>query len=135
MVEAFVGSWTLQKSENFDEYMKYLDVNIVQRKLACTVNPQTVISVENDVITITTKSKIKTTTIKFKLAEEFDETTADNRSTKTTVVLENGRLVQTQKWDGKETTLVRELKDGKMILTCTMGNVVCTREYVRSKDD
>ncbi|XP_060679602.1 fatty acid-binding protein, liver-like [Hemiscyllium ocellatum] len=135
MVEAFVGSWDLQRSESFDEYMKNLNVNLMQRTLAVTVKPKTIISVENDVITVTTKSSIKTTKIQFKLAEEFDETTADNRATKTTVVLKDGKLVQTQKWDGKETTLVRELKDGKMILTCTMGDAVCTREYARSKDD
>ncbi|XP_020369937.2 fatty acid-binding protein, liver [Rhincodon typus] len=133
MVEAFLGSWKLQTSENFDEYMKNLDVSLVQRKIAATVKPKTIISVDGDVITIKTESAFKSTNIQFKLAEEFDETTADNRTTKTTVTLENGKLVQTQRWDGKETTLVRELQDGKLILTCTMGDVVCTREYAREQ--
>nr|P80049.1 RecName: Full=Fatty acid-binding protein, liver; AltName: Full=Liver-type fatty acid-binding protein; Short=L-FABP [Ginglymostoma cirratum]AAA03253.1 fatty-acid-binding protein, FABP [sharks, liver, Peptide, 132 aa] [Selachii] len=132
-VEAFLGSWKLQKSHNFDEYMKNLDVSLAQRKVATTVKPKTIISLDGDVITIKTESTFKSTNIQFKLAEEFDETTADNRTTKTTVKLENGKLVQTQRWDGKETTLVRELQDGKLILTCTMGDVVCTREYVREQ--
>ncbi|XP_048385274.1 fatty acid-binding protein, liver [Stegostoma tigrinum] len=133
MVEAFLGSWKLQKSQNFDEYMKNLDVSLAQRKIAATVKPKTIISVDGDVIAIKTESTFKSTNIQFKLAEEFDETTADNRTTKTTVTLENGKLVQRQRWDGKETTLVRELQDGKLILTCTMGDVVCTREYVREQ--
>lgn len=32
------------------------------------------------------------------------------------VKLDGGKLVHVQKWDGKETSLVRELKDGKLIL-------------------
>lgn len=32
------------------------------------------------------------------------------------VTLDGGKLVHVQKWDGQETTLVRELSDGKLIL-------------------
>lgn len=48
------------------------------------------------------------------------------------VKLDGGKLVHVQKWDGKETSLVRELKDGKLILTLTMGNVVSTRTYEKA---
>lgn len=33
-----------------------------------------------------------------------------------TVTLDGGKLVHVQKWDGQETTLTRELCDGKLIL-------------------
>lgn len=45
------------------------------------------------------------------------------------VTLDGGKLVHLQKWDGQETTLTRELSDGKLILTLTHGNVVSTRTY------
>lgn len=32
------------------------------------------------------------------------------------VTLDGGKLVHVQKWNGQETTLVRELSDGKLIL-------------------
>lgn len=32
------------------------------------------------------------------------------------MTLDGGKLVHVQKWDGQETTLVRELVDGKLIL-------------------
>uniref|UniRef100_A0A8B9GEW0 Fatty acid binding protein 3 n=1 Tax=Amazona collaria TaxID=241587 RepID=A0A8B9GEW0_9PSIT len=48
------------------------------------------------------------------------------------VTLDGGKLVHVQKWDGKETSLVREIKDGKLILTLTMGNVVSTRTYEKA---
>lgn len=33
-----------------------------------------------------------------------------------TVVMDGDQLVHVQKWDGKETTFVREIKDGKMVM-------------------
>lgn len=33
----------------------------------------------------------------------------------TVVTLENGKLVQKQSWDGKETNIEREIEDGKLI--------------------
>ncbi|XP_010146520.1 PREDICTED: fatty acid-binding protein, heart-like, partial [Eurypyga helias] len=48
------------------------------------------------------------------------------------VTLDGGKLIHVQKWDGKETSLVRELKDGKLILTLTMGSVVSTRTYEKA---
>lgn len=33
-----------------------------------------------------------------------------------TVTMEGDKLVHVQKWDGKETKFVREIKDGKMVM-------------------
>lgn len=33
-----------------------------------------------------------------------------------TVVMDGDQLVHVQKWDGKESTFVREIKDGKMVM-------------------
>ncbi|XP_051879149.1 fatty acid-binding protein, heart-like [Pristis pectinata] len=129
MVDAFLGKWHLINTENFDAYMVKLGVGVALRNLAKMAKPTTTISKDGDTIILATDSTIKSTKICFKLGEEFDETTADSRKTKTTVVMDKGKMVQTQRWDGKETTLVRELKDDKLILTCTMGDVVCTRTY------
>ncbi|TWW53617.1 Fatty acid-binding protein, brain [Takifugu flavidus] len=93
MVDAFCATWKLVESENFDDYMKALGVGFATRQ-----------------------STFKNTEISFKLGEEFDETTADDRNCKSTVSLEGDKLVHVQKWDGKETTFVREIKDGKMVM-------------------
>ncbi|XP_078253394.1 fatty acid-binding protein, liver-like [Rhinoraja longicauda] len=133
MVDVFIGKWQLEKSEKFDDYMVKLGVGIALRNIAKLASPTTTISKDGDTITLATDSAVKKTKIHFKLGEEFDETTADNRDTKTTVIMDKGKMVQTQRWQGKETTLVREMKDEKLILTCTLGDVVCTRTYQRSK--
>ncbi|XP_040444151.1 fatty acid-binding protein, heart [Falco naumanni] len=132
MVDAFVGTWKLVDTANFDEYMKALGVGFATRQMAGLTKPTTIIEVDGDKITVKTQSTFKSTEISFKLGEEFDETTADDRHVKSVVKLDGGKLIHVQKWDGKETSLVRELKDGKLILTLTMGNVVSTRTYEKA---
>ncbi|VCW66288.1 unnamed protein product [Gulo gulo] len=116
MVDAFVGTWKLVDSKNFDDYMKSLGVGFATRQVANMTKPTTVIEMNGDTIILKTHSTFKNTEISFKLGVEFDETTADDRKVKSIVTLDGGKLVHVQKWDGQETTLVRELVDGKLIL-------------------
>uniref|UniRef100_F6Q6W4 Fatty acid binding protein 3 n=2 Tax=Equus TaxID=9789 RepID=F6Q6W4_HORSE len=121
MVDAFVGTWKLVDSKNFDDYMKSIGVGFATRQVANMTKPTTIIEVNGDTITIKTHSTFKNTEISFKLGVEFDETTADDRKVKSLVTLDGGKLVHVQKWNGQETTLVRELIDGKLILGQTWG--------------
>ncbi|KAM9353131.1 fatty acid binding protein 4b [Symphorus nematophorus] len=133
MVEQFVGTWTLAASENFDDYMKAIGVGFATRQMGNMAKPNLVISVHDaGVISMKSETTFKTTEIKFKLNEEFDETTADGRNTKTTITLENGKLVQLQMWDGKKTTLEREIQGGKLIAKCVMDDVVALRTYEKA---
>ncbi|KAM9163472.1 uncharacterized protein ACDP82_001243 [Pangshura tecta] len=131
MCNRFVGTWKLVSSEKFDDYMKELGVGLATRKLGGLAKPNVIIRMKGDVITIRTESTFKNTEISFKLGQVFDETTADDRKTKSVVTLEKGSLVQVQKWNGKETTIRRKLVDGKMVVECDMKGVVCTRIYER----
>ncbi|KAM9310812.1 fatty acid binding protein 4b [Pholidichthys leucotaenia] len=133
MAEQFVGTWALAKSDNFDEYMKAVGVSFATRQMGNLAKPNLVFSVGDDgVISMKAESTFKTTEIKFKLNEEFDEVTADGRNTKTTMTLENGKLVQKQMWDGKTTTLEREIQDGKLIAKCFIDDVVAVRTYEKA---
>merc|ERR1712200_189383 len=129
-IEQFVGNWKMTASENFDEYMKAIGVGFATRQMGNMAKPNLLVSVDDGgVITLKSQSTFKSTEIKFKLNEEFDETTADDRNTKTTVTLENGKLVQKQTWDGKSTTLEREIQDGKLVAKCVMEDIVAVRTY------
>uniref|UniRef100_A0A8C3RVQ6 Lipocalin/cytosolic fatty-acid binding domain-containing protein n=1 Tax=Chelydra serpentina TaxID=8475 RepID=A0A8C3RVQ6_CHESE len=116
MCNRFVGTWKLVSSDKFDDYMKELGVGLATRKLGGLAKPNVIIRMKGDVITIRTESTFKNTEISFKLGQVFDETTADDRKTKSVVTLEKGSLVQVQKWNGKETTIRRKLVDGKMVV-------------------
>ncbi|XP_004642982.1 fatty acid-binding protein, heart [Octodon degus] len=129
MVEAFLGTWKLVDSKNFDDYMKSLGVGFATRQVACMTKPTTIIEKNGNTIIIKTHSTFKNTEINFDLGVEFDEKTADDRNVKSIVTLDGGKLIHVQKWDGQESTLVRELVDGKLILTLTHGSAVCVRTY------
>ncbi|KAM5181012.1 fatty acid-binding protein, heart [Mantella aurantiaca] len=132
MVEKFLGTWRLVDSKNFDEYMKGLGVGFATRQIANVTKPTTVISLDGDVIVLQTQSTFKNTEAKFKLNEEFDETTADDRKVKSLVTIEDGKMKHVQKWEGKETTLVREVDDNKLLLTLTLGEITSTRHYEKA---
>ncbi|KAM9321421.1 fatty acid-binding protein, heart [Gastrophryne carolinensis] len=132
MAEVFVGTWKLLESNHFDDYMKAIGVGFATRQIANCTKPTTIISIEGDTIVLQTQSTFKNTEIKFKLGVEFDELTADDRKVKSIVTLEDGKLLHIQKWDGKETSLVREVNGNKLVLTLTMGDVVCTRHYEKA---
>ncbi|XP_048064248.1 fatty acid-binding protein, brain-like [Megalobrama amblycephala] len=119
MVDAFNGTWTLVDS-NFDEYMKALVI------VGNGTKPKIVISQ----VVIETVPDVKRREFSYTLGEEFDEITADGREVKSTVTLEGDSLVHVQRWDGKETKIVEEIKDDKKITTLTFEGVqaVCTYE-------
>ncbi|CAM5109034.1 unnamed protein product [Natator depressus] len=82
MCDLFLGTWKLSSSEKFDDDMKELGVSLATRKLGSLTKPTVTISIDGDVLTIQTKSTFKSTEVSFKLGEEFEETTADDRKTK-----------------------------------------------------
>ncbi|XP_067274781.1 fatty acid binding protein 7, brain, b [Pseudorasbora parva] len=132
MVDAFCGTWKLVDSENFDEYLKALGVGFAIRQVGNVTKPTVIISKEGDKVVQKTQSTFKNAEISFTLGEEFDEITADDRHCKSTVVMDGDQLVHVQKWDGKETTFVREIKDGKMVMKLTLGDVVAVRTYEKA---
>lgn len=107
-------------------------VGFATRKVAGMAKPNMTISVNGDVITIKSESTFKNTEISFKLGQEFDEVTADDRKVKSTVTLDGGALVQVQKWDGKSTTIKRKRVDDKLVVECVMKGVTSTRVYERA---
>ncbi|XP_060055575.1 fatty acid-binding protein 9 isoform X2 [Erinaceus europaeus] len=82
MIEQFLGTWKLVSSENFEEYMKELGVSAAMRNMADLVKPNIIITFDGNKVNIKTESPLRSSEISFKLGEEFDETTADNRKVK-----------------------------------------------------
>ncbi|XP_047466584.1 fatty acid-binding protein, brain-like [Mugil cephalus] len=132
MVDAFCGTWKLVDSQNFDDYLKAMGVSFATRQLANVVKPTITISQDGDKVVVKTQSTFKNMEVSAKLGEEFDETTPDDRHVKATFTVEGGKFVQTQKWDGKESTFVREIKDGKMVMTLTFQGVQAVRTYEKA---
>ncbi|CAM4585014.1 unnamed protein product [Lepidochelys kempii] len=140
MCDQFLGTWKLVSSEKSEDYMKELGVGFAMRKLGSLAKPTVIISADDDMLTIKTESPVKNTEISFKLGQEFEETTTDNRKTKLilllclsrVVTLDNGSMIHVQKWDDKEITIKREVVDGNMVVECTMKYAICTRVYEKA---
>ncbi|CAL4121905.1 unnamed protein product [Meganyctiphanes norvegica] len=130
-----LGKYKLTSSEKFEEILEAVGVNIVSRKLAVAQTPVVEITLDGDTYTIKQTTTVKTTEIKFKLGEEFDETTADGRLVKSTVTLDGSTLKQKQIGDKekkeKDMTFDRVFTDDDMTMTCKVDDIVCKRVYKR----
>jgi hypothetical protein len=131
-MEAFIGKWKMESSDNFEEYLKAVGIGMATRKMAASTKPNNIISAEpNGVYNIRSESSFKTTDLKFKLGEEFEEHMADGRKAKTTISLEGGKLIQDQKAD-HHSIITRELTDDNTLVTkFTANGVTCTRTFKR----
>ncbi|KAJ3608988.1 hypothetical protein NHX12_023516 [Muraenolepis orangiensis] len=108
-------------------------IGFAMRQMGGMIKPTTIISVDGDTVKLETKSTFKNTEISFKLNQEFDEHTADDRKAKSLITVEGNKMVHIQKWEGKETSLVREVTDDTLLLTLTMEDVVSTRHYSKTE--
>jgi hypothetical protein len=131
MAEAFVGKWKMDSSENFDAYMKAVGVGAIMAKAGSAAKPTVYISIDGDTWTLKSETTFKNSEIKFKLGQEFDETTVDDRKMKTTITLVGNKLIQDQKGT-IPSTITREVNGDKMVVTCTAGDVVATRHYTKA---
>jgi|ERR1711915_92552 len=127
------GKYTLDSSENFDEFMKALGVGLVMRKLGQTSKPTVELTESNGEWLLKTTTAMKTTELKFKVGEEFNESTYDGRECKTKFTIEDGnKLVQVQNaTKGKSAKFVREFTDTEMIMVSECDGVQSKRIYKR----
>lgn len=94
--------------------MHIIGVGLVLRKMGNTVSPTLELTKEGDEYTLHTVSTFKSTAIKFKLGEEFDEETLDGRKVKSIITMDGNKLIQEQKGD-KAHTIVREFTDSSLV--------------------
>jgi len=136
MAEAFVGTWNMESSENFDAYMKAVGVGAIMAKLGSTAKPTLIIQIEGDTWTMKSETTFKSTKVVFKLGVEFEETTADDRKMKTTIALDGNKLIQDQKGE-IPSVITREVNGNKMLVTCKATGkdgttVIATRHYIKA---
>ncbi|XP_067626084.1 probable fatty acid-binding protein [Eurosta solidaginis] len=120
--------YKLETSENFDEFMKELGVDVFMRNMANSLKPTVELRRDGDTYTFTTISTFKTSVITFQLGKEFDEETLDGRKVKSIMTLDGNKLIEEQKGE-KHVTIVREFSDSQLVTTITLNNIRCVRVY------
>ena len=83
--------------ENYEEFLKALNVGFILRKAAMASTPVMMISEAGGKWTMVTKTTVKSIELSFCLGEEFDEDTTDGRKCKTTVTMDGNKLITNQK--------------------------------------
>merc|ERR1712071_260162 len=95
------GKYTNVSMENYEEFLKALNVGFILRKAAMASTPVMTIAEEGGNWTMITKTTVKSIELRFKLGEAFDETTTDGRNCKTTVTLEGSKMTTSQSHQGR----------------------------------
>jgi len=127
----FTGKYKLEKSDNFDNFLKELGVNFMLRKLANSTSPTLEITRNGDEFVFKTVSTVKTSTMTFTLGQEFEEERLDGKKVKSVITVEGNKLIQTQKDGAKEVIYVREFSGDTLTATSTANNVTSVRVYKR----
>lgn len=92
------------------------------------ISPTVELIKEGEEYVFKTESTFKSTAIRFKLGEEFDEETLDGRNVKSVMTLEGNTLTQEQKGD-KPSTIIREFSADECLTTLKIGDLVSKRWY------
>ncbi|KAG7325648.1 hypothetical protein KOW79_010573 [Hemibagrus wyckioides] len=128
----------MKSSENFEELLKALGVNVFLRKIAVTAasRPSVEIKQQGETLSIQTSTSVRTTHVSFTVGQIFNETTVDGRPCTSFPKWDTDRKITCEqtllKGDGPQTSWTRELNDnGELVLTMSAGDVVCTRVYER----
>ncbi|XP_051735384.1 retinol-binding protein 1-like [Ctenopharyngodon idella] len=95
----YTGYWKMISNDNFEEYLKALDVNVAIRKIAVLLKPDKDISQNGDHIIIKTVSTFKNYDMDFVVGQEFEEDLGpvDGRKCMTTITWDGDKLVCVQK--------------------------------------
>ncbi|XP_057595714.1 LOW QUALITY PROTEIN: retinol-binding protein 1 [Hippopotamus amphibius kiboko] len=95
----FTGYWKMLANENFEEYLRALDVNVALRKIANLLKPDKEIVQNGNHMIIRTLSTFRNYIMDFQVGEEFEEdlTGIDDRKCMTTVSWDGDKLECVQK--------------------------------------
>ncbi|XP_023348200.1 myelin P2 protein isoform X2 [Eurytemora carolleeae] len=134
-----LGTWELESSENFVEFMGALGVSSFMLMGEDVMKPIIVFSFVNQLnqFKIETSTALKKCELVFSLGEPFVEITGDGRRTNSTVQLEGNIMTHVQNGElargEKSTTIVRIFKESSLETECTITGpgekISCKREW------
>merc|ERR1712055_1126597 len=130
----FTGKFTRTSEENYNEFLKALNVSYILRKAATSSTPVMEISESDGNWGMKTSTSLKAIELKFKMGVPFEENTTDGRKCETTVTMEGNKLITSQKAlkeGDKDVTAVREFADDKLTMSMTVDGVTSTQVYKR----
>ncbi|CAB1317706.1 unnamed protein product [Coregonus sp. 'balchen'] len=128
------GYWKMISNDNFEEYMKALDVNVAIRKIANLLKTDKDISVDGDHMVIKTLSTFKNYNMDFHVGKEFEEDLSgvDDRKCMTTVSWEGDKLVCVQKGEKEGRGWTHWVEGNMLYLELRVCGVVCKQAFQKT---
>jgi len=90
-----LGTFQLERSEKYDDFLQDLGVDWFSRQIATGVSPTTIISQDGDRVTIETKTLIFSDKTSFKLGEPYDQKSPLGNSVKSVSTLVGSNVLKT----------------------------------------
>jgi len=134
MAQDLNGKWKLDRSENFDEYLKALGVGMVKRKVVVSMTPTVEIQQKGDHFVIINATTFSTDKSEFDIGTPFEAEIkgVTDGLMKNTPSVEDGKLViASEPLTAKvnPTTTKREIINGELVQTLTSAGVECKRYF------
>ncbi|XP_026727768.1 probable fatty acid-binding protein [Trichoplusia ni] len=134
-MDAFLGKkYVLANSENFEDYLIFLDYGYFARKTAMSLRQEHILTLNDDgSYTFVFTSPLASSTVTFTPGVELEEIKADGVKVKCTITLDDNVMTHIQVEDsGRTSKHVREFYEDKMIVTTTADgfNKTAVRFYV-----
>nr|AAH77102.1 Retinol binding protein 1b, cellular [Danio rerio] len=130
----YTGYWKMISNNNFEEYLKALDVNVAIRKIAILLRPDKDISQNGDHFVIKTVSTFKNYDMDFVVGQEFEEDLGpvDGRGCMTTITWDGDKLVCVQKGEVEGRGWTQWIEGDELHLELRAGGVVGKQIFKKS---
>ncbi|KAM8846928.1 fatty acid-binding protein 10-A, liver basic [Synchiropus splendidus] len=120
----FSGTWQVYAQENYEEFLKAMELPADIIKIAKDIKPITEIKQSGMDFVVTSKTPGKTVTNSFTIGKEAEITTMDGKKLKCIVKMEGGKLI----CDTDKVHHMQEIKGGELIETLTTGSTTLIRK-------
>ncbi|XP_017578572.1 retinol-binding protein 2-like [Pygocentrus nattereri] len=127
----FNGRWLMETNDNFEDFMKVLNIDLATRKIAIHLSQTKVIIQDGDKFVIKTLSIFRNYEMSFTIGEEIEEYTKglDNRVVKTLITWEGDKLVCTQRGEKANRGWKHWLEGDKLHMELFCEGVVCHQVF------
>ncbi|KAK2538588.1 Nmnat3 [Columba livia] len=127
----FNGYWKMVSNDNFEEYLKALDVNVAVRKIANLLKPDKEILQNGDHMIIKTLSTFRNYIMEFDVGKEFEEDLAgvDDRKCMTTVSWDGDKLLCVQNGEKEGRGWTQWIEGDEMHLEIRVCGVKCKQVF------
>ncbi|KAJ1089958.1 hypothetical protein NDU88_003098 [Pleurodeles waltl] len=129
------GTWEMESNENFEGYMKALDIDFATRKIAQHLKQTKELVQNGDVFQTKTLSTFRNYNLDYTVGVEFEEKTKglDNRTVQSLVTWENDKLICVQKGEKNNRGWKHWIEGDILHLELTCEDQVCHQTFKKKQ--